>query len=187
MAPMILELTARPVQPQVMTKPMAVPVMRGKAVPVMASVVGKTGAMARPAMKTSAPAAVGLTVRSMKKRGDGHGDGGCQQDLNRGHADENGRDADAADEQAERKSERKDVERAGLGNALGDEVAGKPVPDANLAGYVEEEEGSEQEEQWTAKDWAGVGEDKARGCRGCGHLRSMAWTTRATTVSDATV
>ena len=38
--------------------------------------------------------------------------------------------------------------------------------------HVEEEEGSEQEEEWTAKDWASVGEDKARGCRGCGHLRS---------------
>ena len=66
MAPMSLELTARPAQPQVMTKPMAVPVMRGKAVPVMARTVGKTGAMERPAMKTSTAAAAGLTVRSMK-------------------------------------------------------------------------------------------------------------------------
>jgi len=65
-APMILELTARPTHPQVMTKPMAVPVMRGKAEPVIASAVGKTGAMDRPAVKTRTPAAPGLTVRSMR-------------------------------------------------------------------------------------------------------------------------
>ena len=66
-APMMRELTARPIHPQVMTKPMAVPVMRGKASPTMASVVGKTGAMESPAMKTSANAAVGRVVRSIKK------------------------------------------------------------------------------------------------------------------------
>ena len=169
MAPMILELTARPAQPQVMTKPMAVPVMRGKAVPTMARVVGKTGAMERPAMKTKAAAATGLTVLEHEQRGDGHGDRGGQEDLNCGDADEDGRDADAADEEAESESEGKDVEGAGLWNALGDEVAREPVPHADFAGDVEEEEGSEEEEQGAAEDGAGVGEDEARGCRGCGH------------------
>ena len=51
MAPIIRELTAKPVHPQVMTKPMAVPVMRGKASPTIASVVGKTGAIESPLKK----------------------------------------------------------------------------------------------------------------------------------------
>ena len=60
-------LTASPAQPQVMTKPMAVPVIRGNAVPVMASTVGKTGAIDNPAAaKTSAAATAGLSVRSMR-------------------------------------------------------------------------------------------------------------------------
>lgn len=60
------ELTASPAQPQVITNPMAVLVMRGNASPTMASVVGKTGAMESPARKTSAKAAAGLLVRSMR-------------------------------------------------------------------------------------------------------------------------
>src|ERR1700739_76738 len=67
MAPMIHELTARPTHPQVMTKPNAVPVMRGNAAPVMASVVGKTGAIDRPAMKTKTNAIPGLFVCNIRK------------------------------------------------------------------------------------------------------------------------
>src|SRR6202161_1682052 len=67
MAPMMWELTARPAHPQVMTMPMAVEVMRGKASATMARVVGKTGAMERPERKTSAAAAPGLFVLSMRK------------------------------------------------------------------------------------------------------------------------
>src|SRR5580700_3093894 len=66
MAPMMGELTASPAHPQVMTNPMAVPVMRGNALPTMASVVGKTGAIESPAMNTSTHAALGLRVRSMR-------------------------------------------------------------------------------------------------------------------------
>ena len=66
MAPMLLELTARPTQPQVITKPIAVPVRRGKPVSVMAGVVGKTGSVEGLALNTNAPAAAGLTVRSMR-------------------------------------------------------------------------------------------------------------------------
>ena len=65
MAPMMRELTARPIHPDVMAMPMAVAVMRGKASPTMASVVGKTGAMATPAQKTMMAAMVGLLVCSM--------------------------------------------------------------------------------------------------------------------------
>ena len=65
-APMMRELTARPIQPQVMTSPMAVPDMRGKASPTMASVVGKTGAMEIPARKTRTAAAPGLFTRSIR-------------------------------------------------------------------------------------------------------------------------
>src|ERR1039458_3116034 len=65
-APMRRELTASPAQPQVMTKPMAVPDMRGKALPTIARVVGKTGAMERPAINTRTNATVGLEVRSMR-------------------------------------------------------------------------------------------------------------------------
>src|SRR5450755_4889199 len=54
--PIIRELTARPIHPQVMTTPIAVAVILGKASPTMASVVGNTGAIARPAQKTKIPA-----------------------------------------------------------------------------------------------------------------------------------
>ena len=160
MAPMMLELTARPVHPQVMTKPMAVPVMRGKASPTMARVVGKTGAMVSPAAKTSAKAAAGLGGPEHEEGRDGHGDRRVQRDGDGGHVDEDGRDSDTADEEAEGESEREDVEGARLGNALGDEVARKPVPDADFAGDVEEEEESQEKEQGAAEDGADVGEDK---------------------------
>ena len=65
-APMIRELTARPAHPQVMANPIAVPVMRGNADPTIASVVGNTGAIASPAIKTSAAAAPGFFVRSIR-------------------------------------------------------------------------------------------------------------------------
>src|ERR1700739_5153292 len=63
---MIRELTASPAQPHVITKPIAVPLIFGNAVPTIARVVGKTGAMESPATKTSAAATEGLLVRSMK-------------------------------------------------------------------------------------------------------------------------
>ncbi len=49
-----------------MTSPMAVPDIRGKASPTIARVVGKTGAMEMPARNTSAAAAIGLRVRSIR-------------------------------------------------------------------------------------------------------------------------
>ena len=81
---MMRELTARPNQPQVMTTPMAVPVMRGKASPTMASVVGKTGAMETPARKTRIHATVELTGLEHQKCRDGHQNGGRQSDQRRG-------------------------------------------------------------------------------------------------------
>src|ERR1039457_7593819 len=63
-ATMMRALTARPSQPQVMAKPMAVPVILGKASPTMASVVGKTGAMANPAMNTRIQAAFSKRKRT---------------------------------------------------------------------------------------------------------------------------
>ena len=65
--PMRRELTARPVQPQVMTMPIAVLVMRGKASPTTDRVVGKTGAMESPARKTRTKAGTVRLVRSMRK------------------------------------------------------------------------------------------------------------------------
>ena len=67
MPPIVLELTARPIQPQVMAKPIAVPVTAGNISPTTASVVGKTGAIEMPAMATNARATPGFLVRSMKK------------------------------------------------------------------------------------------------------------------------
>src|SRR5260370_10719520 len=56
MPPIFLELTASPIQPQVMAKPIAAPVTAGNISPTTASVVGKTGAIEMPAMATSARA-----------------------------------------------------------------------------------------------------------------------------------
>ena len=170
MAPMMRELTARPTQPQVITKPMAVPVMRGKALPTMASVVGKTGAMERPAMKTSTTAMPGLLVRSMRNVVMAMAMDAARVTSIGGHMMQDRRDADAADEQAEREAEREDVESARLRNALGDEVARQPVPDAYFAGDVEKQEEAEQEEQRAAEDGARVGEDEAGVAAGRGHV-----------------
>src|SRR5215467_4708507 len=57
-APMIRELTASPIQPQVMANPMAVPVIRGNTFPTIASVVGNTGAIDTPARNTRIQAPV---------------------------------------------------------------------------------------------------------------------------------
>src|SRR5271166_3509693 len=65
-APITRELTASPVHPQVITKPIAVPVIRGKASPTIARVVGNTGAIDNPARKTKTQAAVAVLVRNIK-------------------------------------------------------------------------------------------------------------------------
>ena len=85
--------------------------------------------------------------------------------VDRRHVDQDGRDADPADQQAERESEREDVERARLGNSLRNEVARKPVPHADFAGDVEEQEEPEHEEQRAAEDGACVGEQETAACR----------------------
>ena len=75
MAPIMRELTASPAHPHVITKPMAVPVILGKALPTIASVVGNTGAMETPAMNTSTKAAVGSERHRGNEQGHGPGDG----------------------------------------------------------------------------------------------------------------
>src|ERR1017187_9368759 len=62
---MIGLLTASPSQPEVITMPMAVAVMRGNASPTSASVVGKMGAIAKPAQNTTTQAADGLLTCNM--------------------------------------------------------------------------------------------------------------------------
>src|SRR6266851_210429 len=57
-APMIGELAASPIHPQVITMPIAVAVPLGNASATIASVVGNTGAIARPAQNTAIPAIV---------------------------------------------------------------------------------------------------------------------------------
>jgi hypothetical protein len=71
--PMMRELTASSTHPQVITKPIAVPVMRGKASPTMANVVGKTGAIEMPAKKTSKPASDAFFRSQSKERCNHHG------------------------------------------------------------------------------------------------------------------
>ena len=88
-----------------------------------------------------------------------------------GHMREDGRDTDAADEQAERESQREDIERARLRDALGNEVARQPVPHADFAGDVEEEEEAEHEEQRAAEDGACVGEEELGVAAGGRHFR----------------
>ena len=58
---------------------------------------------------------------------DRHGDRCGQGDSDGGDTHEDRRDSEAADQQAEGKSQREDVERARFGNALGDEVTARPT------------------------------------------------------------
>src|SRR5260370_41954805 len=53
--PMMRELTARPIQPEVITMPMAVPVTRGKKTPPNPKMDRDTGANATPDRKTKTP------------------------------------------------------------------------------------------------------------------------------------
>ncbi len=67
MEPITRELTASPIQLEVIAIPIAVPVMRGNTSPMRATVVGNTGAMHIPARNVSIQATVGWLVCSMAK------------------------------------------------------------------------------------------------------------------------
>ncbi len=58
-----------------------------------------------------------------------------------------------------------------LGDALGDEMTRQPVPHADFAGDVEEEEEAQHEEQRAAEDGSDVGKKELRIAAGGGHFR----------------
>jgi hypothetical protein len=66
-APMIFELTAKPIHPNVMAIPMALAVARGNVSPTTARVVGKTGAILSPVQNTATVIALCECSRSMMK------------------------------------------------------------------------------------------------------------------------
>lgn len=66
-APIMVELTAKPIQPKVIAIPMAVPVAKGKRLPTTANVVGKTGAMVTPDNAASTVARLVLRVRNVRR------------------------------------------------------------------------------------------------------------------------
>ena len=65
--------------------------------------------------------------------------------------------ADAAQQQAKRKSQRKNVQRARLGNALRDQMAGEPVPHPDFAGDVEKQEEARAETAAAGRGWVPPG------------------------------
>ena len=69
---MTRELTARPIQLAVIAIPMAVPVMRGNTSPMIATVVGKTGAMDTPAQKVRYPGALRVACLEHQEGREGH-------------------------------------------------------------------------------------------------------------------
>ena len=79
MDPMMRELTASPIQLDVIAIPIAVPVMRGKTSPSSATVVGKTGAMAMPAKKGKYPRDGWISSLQHRERQDRHQDGSGQR------------------------------------------------------------------------------------------------------------
>ena len=170
MAPMMWELTARPAHPQVMTMPMAVEVMRGKASATMASVVGKDGSHGESGEKDEDGGGTRFVGPQHEESCNSHGYRSGQRDVDRRNADEDGRDGDAADEQAERESQGKDVEGARFGDALRDEVADEPVPDADFAAHVEEEQESEEKEGGAAEDGTCIRKDEAACTGGRRHV-----------------
>src|SRR6202034_2915224 len=93
----------------------------------------------KPRKKNHGTGSRGFFRAKHEKRCHSHGDRGGESHFDGWHANENGRDANAAHEQAERKSERENVQRAAFGNALCDQMAWEPVPHANLAGDIEKE------------------------------------------------
>ena len=70
------------------------------------------------------------------------GNGKAQTDMPELNTDEIRNDAD---EQAKRESQRKNIEGACLGDALGDEMTRQPVPHAHFACDVKEEKQAEHE------------------------------------------
>ncbi len=136
------ELTASPIQLDVMAIPIAVPVMRGKTSPSSATVVGKTGAMAMPAKKVRIHATVGFRVCNMAKRQDRHQDGCGQRDREAGDRNQNLRGRQPSEEEPQRESERQNVERSNLRHALRDQVLHQPIPHAHLTCDVQEQQQS---------------------------------------------
>jgi len=104
----------------VITMPMAVEVMRGKASATMARVVGKTGPW-RVRRERRGQRRTGLVGPQHEESCNSHGYRSAQRDVNRRNADEDGRDGGTADEEAEGESQREDVEGSRLGNSLRDE------------------------------------------------------------------
>ena len=71
---MMRELTASPIQLDVIAIPMAVPVMRGNTSPMSATVVGKTGAIDMPAKKGKYPRDGWISSLQHGERHDRHQD-----------------------------------------------------------------------------------------------------------------
>ena len=81
MAPMMRELTARPAHPQVMTKPMAVPVMRGKGSADDGQGGWEDRGHGESGDKDQGRGGCGLDGPQHEECSDGHGDGGGQSDV----------------------------------------------------------------------------------------------------------
>ena len=111
-APMMRELTARPAHPQVMTKPMAVPRHAGKGVADQRQRSGKDRRHGDSGEEDKSRSHIRIPGAEHEECGDGHGDGSGHCDGDGGNVDEDRRHADAANQQAERKSKRKNIQRA---------------------------------------------------------------------------
>jgi hypothetical protein len=68
-----------------------------------------------------------------------------------GTRDENRQDGPAADQHAQCKAERKNIECPRFRNALCDQVPRQPVPHPNLAGNVKKNKESDQKQQRTSE------------------------------------
>ena len=106
----------------------------------MARVVGNTGAMARPEMNTSAAAPPAWFVRSIRNVVMAMATEAASRTRSGETWIRTGETADAPHQQSQCESQRKDIERARLGNTLRDEVARQPVPHAHFARHVKEQQ-----------------------------------------------
>jgi hypothetical protein len=136
--PMMRELTASSTHPQVITKPIAVPVMRGKASPTMANVVGKTGAIEMPAKKTSKPASDAFFVRKARSVVIAMAAEAASVTVALDAWIRMGATATRPTSSPTCKTKREDVQGTRLCNALSNQVANQPIPNPHVAGDIEE-------------------------------------------------
>lgn len=117
------------------------------------------------------PSQIGIFELQHGVGGDGDQDGSAHQRLSRGDiGEERSGDDQASNQEAEGEAEGEDVEGLLFGDALGDQVADEPVPDADFGGDVKEEQKRRKQQARVGEQCGGVRDLELHDSAGLGHF-----------------